>query len=479
MTTPFSRSRIAAAVAGLTLALGAGQASSAGFMLQENSGSGLGNTYAGGAAASEDADTIWTNPAGMSRLKTNQLAVALNLIMPSMQFSNDGGSKNAAPLQPLGGDGGNAGVTALVPNMYLVVPINPQWAFGLGINAPFGLTTEYDSNWIGRYQAIKSKIETINVNPALSYKFGNWAVGAGANWQHIKAEFTQGTNYSGQLAAAAAGMAQAGLMPPATVPQFVGATAGLDGLASITGSDDAWGWNVGVEWGIADPTYRTRIGAAYRSSMKYNISGDVNFSVPSAPTLPSTLAPYYAVAAGLVSQDPRVQNSGVSASVELPDFANLSFFHTMLNDKWDFMGDVQWTHWSTIQDLTFVRSNGTTLASTPYHWKDAWRVSGGVNYRYTDQWMFRGGIAWDQSPVPDQYRSPRLPDADRVWLGTGLQYKWDPSLKFDLGAAYLFIQNASIAQISPDPTVVAQYGYLSGNYDNHTWIVSGQATWNF
>ncbi len=68
----------------------------------------------------------------------------------------------------------------------------------LGVNAPFGLTTEYDSNWIGRYQAIKSKIETINVNPAISYKFGNWAVGAGANYQHIKADFTKATNYSGR-----------------------------------------------------------------------------------------------------------------------------------------------------------------------------------------------------------------------------------------------------------------------------------------
>jgi long-chain fatty acid transport protein len=228
-----------------------------------------------------------------------------------------------------------------------------------------------------------------------------------------------------------------------------------------------------------DPTYRTRIGLAYRSSVKYHIAGNVNFSTPSAPNLPSTLAPYYAVAAGLVAQDPRVQNGGISADVKLPDFANLSFFHTMLNDKWDFMADVQWTNWSTIQDLTFVRTTGAVLASTPYHWKDAWRVSGGVNYRYTDQWVFRGGLAWDQSPVPDQYRSPRLPDEDRIWLTGGVQYKWTPTLKFDLGAAYVFIKDPSIAQISTSPAVVAQYGYLSGNYSNHTLIVSGQATWNF
>jgi long-chain fatty acid transport protein len=479
MTTAFVRTRIATAVAGLALALGAGYAQGAGFILQENSGSGLGNAYAGGAAASEDADTVWTNPAGMSRLKTNQIAAAVNGIFPSMKFSNDGGSKNASPLQPLGGDGGNAGVSAAVPNLYLVVPIDPQWAFGVGVNAPFGLTTEYDNNWIGRYQAIKSKIETINVNPAISYKFGNWAVGAGANYQRIKADFTQATNYSGQLAAAAKGMVAAGAMPASQLLPFVGATAGLDGLGDVSGDDDSWGWNVGGEWGVSDPTFRTRIGLSYRSAIKYHIAGNVNFSTPSAPTLPPSLAPYYAVAAGLVAADPRVQNGGITSDIKLPDFANLSFFHTMLNDKWDFMADVQWTNWSTIQDLTFVRTNGTVLSSTPEHWKDAWRISGGVNYRYTDKWTFRGGVAWDQSPVPDQYRTARLPDNDRWWLATGVQYKWDQALKFDVGAAYLIIRDSSIAQISPAQAVVDQVGYLSGNYNNYTWVVSGQVTWSF
>ena len=479
MSTPFVRTRIATAVASLALGLGAGYAQAAGFILQENSGSGLGNAYAGGAAASEDADTVWTNPAGMSRLKTSQFAAAANFIMPSIKFSDDGGSRNAAPLQPLGSNGGNAGKSAVDPNVYLVVPINPQWAFGVGVNVPFGLTTEYSNDWIGRYQAIKSKVETINVNPALSYRFGNWAVGAGANYQHVHSEFTQATNYSGALATAANGLVAAGAMPASQLLPFIGATRGLDGLASIKGNDGSWGWNVGGEWGVVDPNYRTRIGVAYRSAVKYTVSGDVSFSTPAAPALPPSLAPYYAVAASLVGADPRLRNGGVTSDIKLPGFANVSFFHTMLNDKWDFMADVQWTDWSTIKDLTFTRTTGTVLSSTPENWKNAWRVSAGVNYRYTDQWMFRGGVAWDQTPVPDQYRTPRLPDNDRYWVATGVQYKWDQTLKFDVGAAYLFIQNASIAQISQAQAIVDQVGYVSGNYNTHTWIVAAQLTWSF
>ena len=168
MHIPFDRTRTATARASLVLALGAGQALGAAFILQENSGSGLGNAYAGGAAASEDADTIWTNPAGMSRLKTNQVAAAVNFIKPSIKFSDTGSlpavscppplCAGAGLRQPLGGTGGNAGNLGVDPNLYVVIPINPQWAFGIGVNAPFGLTTEYDSDWIGRYQGIKSII---------------------------------------------------------------------------------------------------------------------------------------------------------------------------------------------------------------------------------------------------------------------------------------------------------------------------------
>src|SRR5881394_3316100 len=107
-TIRFRRKRVAVAVSATVLSFAAGHALGAAFILQENSGSGLGNAYAGGAAASEDADTVFTNPAGMARLKTNQVAAAANFITPSAKFSDNGGSL-AAAQQPLGGNGGDAG----------------------------------------------------------------------------------------------------------------------------------------------------------------------------------------------------------------------------------------------------------------------------------------------------------------------------------------------------------------------------------
>jgi len=145
MTTPFRRTRVAAAVAGVAVALGAGQAYGAAFGLQTQNASGLGHAYAGGAAAAEDVSTIFYNPAGLVRLQKTEIVFSANVICPSTEL-NDNGSQPAA-FQTLGGTGGDAGGCAVVPNVYIGIPFTPKWSFGLGINAPYGLETEYDSDW--------------------------------------------------------------------------------------------------------------------------------------------------------------------------------------------------------------------------------------------------------------------------------------------------------------------------------------------
>src|SRR4029453_3763791 len=128
-------------------ALAAQQALGAGFMLQEQNGSGLGNAYAGGAAVAEDASPGGAPPAGMSRFSTIQIAASVAGIFPSSKFNNDGSLP--AFGQPLGGTGGDGGQSAGVAAMYIVAPITRDWAFGLGIGVPFGLETRWEDGWIG------------------------------------------------------------------------------------------------------------------------------------------------------------------------------------------------------------------------------------------------------------------------------------------------------------------------------------------
>ena len=468
---PFRRTGLAAAVgsAALLAAGHAGLAYGSAFALQEQSGSGLGNAFAGGAAAAEDASTIFTNPAGMSRLTNMQVVGAGSLICLQAKFS-DNGSLPAA-FQSLGGNGGDAGSCNVVPALYLAAPINSQWSVGIGVNVPFGLKTEYDSDWIGRFQAVKSKIETINVNPAVSFKASDMVtIGGGANYQHLKAELTSRVNYAGAIGRAAQQAAAAGQIPAAAITPLLTAYTGAQSDAKITGNDGAWGWNIGVLVNI-DP--QTRFGASYRSTIKYDVSGSAEFSNPPVPALPASLAPVAGALANAVNGV--LANGDVKLSLKLPDTANVSIFR-QIDSKWDVMADVQYTGWSTVQNLTIVRSTGAVLSTTPENFRDTWRASIGANYHYSDQWMFRGGLAFDQSPVRDAQRTPRLPDNDRTWISFGAQYKFSPQLLLDAGYTHIFVKDPSMNQnAGSTPT----FGLISGTYKNNVNIVAAQVTYTF
>ena len=119
------------------------------------------------------------------------------------------------------------------------------------------------------------------------------------------------------------------------------------------------------------------------------------------------------------------------------------------------MIDAQWTGWSTIKDLTFVRSDGddagTVLQSTPENFEDAWKFAIGANYRVDRSWMVRAGLAYDESPVQMAFRTPRLPDNDRTWLTAGGQYRFANGVALDFGAAYIWVSGANVNKNGDPP----------------------------
>ena len=465
MRAPFERSRIAIAVAATAFTFGGSAAHAAGFLINESSASGLGTAFAIGAAGADDASTMWSNAAGLARLRDRQAVGVLHLITPSMKFRN--GASLAAAGQPLGHPGGDAGGLNVVPNLYLAMPIDARWSAGLGVSAPFGLVTEYDGGWIGRFQAIKSSIQTINLNPAVAWRpNGSFSFGFGLNAQYIDATFTNQVNYSAALLSAAAGKVDA-----ATLNAIAQSTANLESSVKVTGTDWAWGWNAGVLW---EANKDTRLGAHYRSPIRYRIGGNAEFVHPT-PSVPGALQPLVnQLAAGVNST---LANTAIGSQVKMPAIVNLSFF-TRLSSRLDLMADAQWTQWSTIKDLTFVRADGSVLQSTPENFDDAWKVALGVNYRVDDRWMLRGGLARDRSPVRTTWRTARLPDADRTWLAGGLQYRPDKAWTFDFAAAYIWVDKAEIFSSGHPPSTSA-YGLLAGRYDSQTAIVSAQVSYAF
>jgi len=132
------KSALAAAIAGISA-----PASAAFFALAEQNASGIGTAFAGGAAIAEDASTVWFNPAGMTRLDRPQLVFSGHFIDPSFK-ANVISASNVAGTPIGGGAGKDPGESAFVPNLYYTHPITKEFAVGAGINAPFGLTTEYE-----------------------------------------------------------------------------------------------------------------------------------------------------------------------------------------------------------------------------------------------------------------------------------------------------------------------------------------------
>ncbi|HTZ18671.1 MAG TPA: outer membrane protein transport protein [Dissulfurispiraceae bacterium] len=421
--------------------LSAGSVSAAGFALIEQSVSGLGTAFSGGAAIAEDASTIYYNPAGLTRLSGPQVISGVHVIVPYAQFHNQGSYYMALPGHPLiaGNDGGDAGGAVPIPNFYFSTRINDRLYAGLGINAPFGLQTNYDSGWVGRYHALKSDLMTININPSVAYKVTDQlSVGAGVSAQYIKATLTNAVDFTTIMT----GILHAYSPQP-------------DGFASLTGDSWGYGYNFGL---LYEFTPQTRAGLAFRSKVKQKLTGDVTFA---------------GVPGFITSNTPLFQNCSISAFLDLPASASASFVH-QFNSQWTVMADITWTQWDSFNELRIKFANPYQPDSVvTTDWRNTFRYSIGAQYAPVDRLTLKTGIAYDQTPIRSaQYRTPRIPDNSRFWTAVGVNYKVSNSVSVDAGYAHLFVADPSTNKADPVEDVTR--GALQGYWDANVNIASVQ-----
>jgi long-chain fatty acid transport protein len=390
-----------------------------GFGIGTQSGSGTGNAFAGGAAVAEDASVVWSNPAGMTALPTGyQITGALHIVKPSFKFSNTGST--GAFLAPGTGEGGDGGDWAYIPNGFFAMSITPALRIGVALNAPFGLTTNFDAGWRGQLVALKSAIKTVNIQPSIAYQVSNaFSVGAGVSVQKIDAKLTN--------------------------------SAGPFGVATLTADDIGFGFNLGA---VFQPSPATRVGLHYRSAIKYDLEGNINFD--NATT--------------------NARNGvGAAASLKVPDSASFSILQK-LGSQLEIMGDVTWTGWDKLQELKVVRTTssaaplalnnplggvaGSTFTILPFEWDNTWRFGLGANYRLNSQTKLRFGVAYDKTPTNDTHRSPRLPDQDRTWVALGVQYKPTKQGTLEVGYAHEFVKDATVnntSALAPNSRLVGSF----------------------
>lgn len=444
-----------------TTALGAG------FALIEQSVTGLGTAFSG-AAGAQDASTVYFNPAGMTLLEGTQAVGALHYISPSAKFHVQ--TARSVTGASLGTDaGGNGGRIGYVPNLY-ATSNHGKIAFGLGINAPFGLATDYNKGWVGRYHAVKSSVRTVNINPSVAVKVADWlSLGAGVSAQNLSVQLTSMVDF-GTSAYLSSGMNPGYAILPAN--------RNADVYADLTADSWGYGYNLGA---LISYAKGGRMGLAYRSQVEHSVEGDADFSTvnPGFLALFPTSTPGVNLAMVAAST---FRDQGVKGDITLPASASLNLYQE-ITPTWAVTADVTWTEWSTFDKLVIDFQGALADSVTTEKWEDNWRYSVGTTVQTSDALTLRGGLAYDASPIPSAtYRTPRIPDEDRFWVTLGGSYKLADQVSVNLGYAHLFVKDAKMNKVAP--TLPAQdentgRGTVVGEFQNHVDILSAELVVKF
>lgn len=439
-------------------------AQAGGFALVEQGVSGLGNAYAGGAAVAVDASTAWSNPANMVGMD-RQFSGAFHILQVDSTFTDKGTTLFTLDFADGDTTAEPAGVTVL-PNLYYVMPVGKASAFGLSISVPFGNSTDYGKDWVGRYQAVESALQVIDINPSFAHQFNErLAIGGGISAQILEA--TLGSSVD-SAAVCIGAYGEENLAPCASVGLTTLGERDNDSYAEISGDSTNVGFNMGARYQMTDTV---RFGVHYRHGVEHEVDGDADFDVN--PTLAQLLAD---------GSIPLLIDGSASTAIALPSTLSLSLIQEM-NDRLTWMADATWTGWSELPELRIQFDNKAQPDSlTVLAWEDTWRISGGVTYRKSDKLTLRAGLAYDEEPISSpKTRTPRIPGNDRFWVSAGLGYQISPAISLDVGFTHIIMDETPIDATAKDAEGNDARGgtTIRGLYDTSVNILGAQLNWSF
>jgi long-chain fatty acid transport protein len=440
----------AAVIAGLCNA-SAGHTSA--FFIRDQSAAALGNAFAGTTAGADDITYMFFNGAALARHQGSHVASVGTYTLSRAKYT-DGEASTVQGVAVEGGEGGRNGAGgALIPALYALWDLSDSFmetdglALGIAVNAPFGFETEYEDGWIGRYYALQSRVRSINLNPVVTYEpVPGVAFALGAQAQYIDAKLTNALDF-GTLGA----LNRVSSADP----------AGQDGFAKLKGDDWGFGYTAGL---LLEPWPGTRIGAAYRSSIRHELEGDARIRLDSAG-VGATLG----AAAG---------TTAAKAGLTTPEIVSFGAYHE-IDSAWAVMADASWTRWSRLRVLR-VEFDGASQADDMIEedWRDTWFFALGCTYRPTRDWAIRSGVGYDQSPSRNRTRTPRTPINNGILLSFGADYALSPALELAFGYSHYFIESARI-DLRADAPGNAARGNLRGSSENAVDTLSLQFRWAF
>jgi long-chain fatty acid transport protein len=390
----------------------AANAHAAGFQLKENSVRSMGSAFAGTAAKTGDSSVVANNPAVMTRFEGNTFQIDLTAIDLSYEF--EGTATDAFGRPMTGSNGGDAGGLSPVPAMSYIRKLDNGLAFGAMVSAPFGLKTEYDDGWVGRYFAHTSDVRIIDLTLSGAIDVTDrFSVGVGVIASRADVTLSRSIDFGTLL-----------FSNPATRPLPFAQPQAADGFIEVAGDENGFGWLVGLHF---RPTDTVALGVSYRSEIDYELRGRADWTVPGNVRAVFDANPMTA---------PLFVDGDVSADLTTPSILQVGATW-QATDRLALLASWTRTGWESLREVRIRFDNPDPDAVEPFEWKNTSFYSLGAEFRLNDSWTLRGGIAHDETPTSLEHRTPRLPDDDRTWYSIGATWRASDALDVNFGFTHI------------------------------------------
>ena len=378
----------------------------------------------GGAftAVADDPSALFWNPAGMAFQTDEGIQVMFGaiLIAPEQTFYGE------SPYPGEGYTTDQVEQTFPPAHFYLGIPINDRLEVSFSFSSPFGLGTEWDDDFLGRYIAKKTDIMNFDLGVSMAYQLSEkFAFGIGVDYMMGTIELEQSV----------------GLINPFNQQLTDVAEAKLE----TTGINSAFAWNVGLLWKIGGGF---TLGGVYRSGFTIDYEGDGAFN--------QVLTGYPEFDAVITSFLPFDEKVPMRTSIEFPDYWTIGL--SWQNEKWTLSGQYGVMGWTSFDELAIIFPENPELSSVVRaEYEDAAQYRIGGEYRASQHVAIQLGYLFDETGQPIQSMSPLLGDGDRTGYSAGFSYYTD-RFRVDFGYMYL--------ETDPRSTEGSSWEGFDGTYDD-------------
>ncbi len=419
MTMPLTHPRYAITTLTLTGLLFSLPVNAGGLWAQDFGDPSMGRAGAGAASGVDDASTVFHNTAYMTELTQEQVMLSGGLIYTDLEFDLKSVDESSRRGQQAGNDeGGNPGGLLGGASLFYTAPINENWAWGTSFTAASGGLSDYDNDWVGRFDTLELTLAIAALAPAIAYKINDdLSIGASAEFLYAFVE----------LALA--------------LPSIEGLFNEEQRL-ELEGDDFIVSYSLSAAYTLSDST---RIGIKYQPEFTVKLD-DLDLEEPS-------------------SIDPK---DAIKADITYGQYIRLGITHE-IDNKLSIYGTLGWDDWSALDKVPLtLRGNEINVDES---WKDTYHTSIGVSYLYSPQWLFSAGITHDTSPVDNDKRYAQLAVDKQTRIGFGVQHNYGED--FTIGGQFLILD-------AGENEIERTNWYYTGEFDrNRAYQLMMNANWKF